>query len=186
MLHTDEGELASCLEIARNALTHLIIRNVPSEFVKWNHKITAVRHGHNATTGVTAITLDLGANRTATYDFVSAPTVLLTDIKPLYSGAQFVTVTLRNASTKYPHLAKLNDSGTLCALGGGHRGPQDSIRMYAAVSTPHEHWATACQHGAVGLAGPGEGRGRRRRQRRRPRTMIWFCPKMADRRWRTC
>lgn len=59
-----------------------------------------------------------------------------------------MTVTLRNASTKYPHLVELNGSGTLCALGGGngimtHRGPQDSIRVYAAVSTPLEHWAQA-------------------------------------------
>jgi 2-polyprenyl-6-methoxyphenol hydroxylase-like FAD-dependent oxidoreductase len=73
---------------------------------------------------------------------------LLTDIKPFYSGSQFVTVTVRNASTKYPHLVELNGSGTLLALGGGngimtHRGPQDSIRVYAAVSTPHEHWAKA-------------------------------------------
>ena len=155
VLHTDEGELASRPEIARNALTNLLIKNVSSDFVKWNHKITAVRDAHNATTGATEITLDLGANGTATYDFVvgadgawSQVRKLLTDIKPFYSGAQFVTVTLRNASTKYPHLVELNGSGTLHALGGGngimtHRGPQDSIRVYAAVSTPHEHWAKA-------------------------------------------
>ncbi|KAK9349783.1 hypothetical protein V1523DRAFT_447976 [Lipomyces doorenjongii] len=61
--------------------------------------------------------------------------------------------TVRNASTKYPHLVELNGSGTLCALcalGGGngimtHRGPQDSIRVYAAVSTPYEHWASPLQ-----------------------------------------
>jgi 2-polyprenyl-6-methoxyphenol hydroxylase-like FAD-dependent oxidoreductase len=155
VLHTDEGELSSRPEIARNALTNLLIKNVSSDFVKWNHKITAVRHAHNATTGATEITLDLGANSTATYDFVvgadgawSRVRKLLTDIKPFYSGAQFVTVTLRNASTKYPHLVELNGSGTLYALGGGngimtHRGPQDSIRVYAAVSTQHEHWAKA-------------------------------------------
>ncbi|MCJ1301205.1 hypothetical protein MMC08_004004 [Hypocenomyce scalaris] len=155
VLHTDEGELASRPEIPRNALTDLLIKNVSSDIVKWNHKITAVRHAHNATTGATEITLDLGANGTATYDFVvgadgawSWVRKLLTDIKPFYSGAQFVTVTLRNASTKYPHLVELNGSGMLSALGGGngimtHRGPQDSIRVYAAVSTPHEHWAKA-------------------------------------------
>ena len=155
VLHTDEGENASRPEIPRNALTNLLIKNVSSDSVKWNHKITAVRHAHNTTTGAIEITLDLGANGTVTYDFVvgadgawSGVRKLLTDIKPFYSGAQFVTATLRNASTKYPHLVELNGSGTLSALGDGngimtHRGPQDSIRVYAAVSTPHEHWAKA-------------------------------------------
>jgi 2-polyprenyl-6-methoxyphenol hydroxylase-like FAD-dependent oxidoreductase len=155
VLHTDEGEFASRPEIARNALTKLLIENVPSDFVKWSHKTTAVRDTRNATTGAKEITLDLGANGTATYDFVvgadgawSRVRKLLTDVKPFYSGAQYVTVTVRNASTKYPHLVELSGSGTLCALGSGngimtHRGPQDSIRVYAAVSTPHEHWAKA-------------------------------------------
>jgi hypothetical protein len=68
--------------------------------------------------------------------------------QPFYSGAQYVTATVRHVSTKYPHLVRLSGSGTLCALGGGNgimtqRGPQDSIRVYAGVSTPHEHWAAA-------------------------------------------
>ena len=70
MLHTDEGELASRPEIPRNALTKLLFKNVSSDFVKWNHKITALRHAHNPTTGATEIALDVGANSTATYDFV--------------------------------------------------------------------------------------------------------------------
>ncbi|KAJ8097677.1 salicylate hydroxylase [Lipomyces tetrasporus] len=133
VLHTDEGELASRPEIARNALTKLLIENLPSDFV--NDRDHA---------------LDLGANGTATYDFVvgadgawSRVRKLLTDFKPYYSGAQLVTVTVKNS-----HLVELNGSGTLYALGGGngmitYRGPQDSIRVYAAVSAPREHWAKA-------------------------------------------
>ena len=155
VLHTDEGELAYRPEIARNALTNLLLKNVSSDFVKWNHKIEAVRHIHNATTGVTEIALDLGDKGTAIHDFVvgadgawSRVRKLLTDVKPFYSGAQMVTVTLRNASTKYPHLVELNGSGTLYALGGGngimtHRGPQDSIRVYAVLKTPQENWTNA-------------------------------------------
>lgn len=155
VLHTDEGELASRPEIARNALTNLLIQNIPSDIIKWNHKITTVRSSRNSTTGATEITLDLGANGIAAYDFVvgadgawSRIRKLLSDAQPLYSGAQYVTATVRHVSTKYPHLVKLCGSGSLCALGGGNgimtqRGPQDSIRMYAAVSTPHEHWAAA-------------------------------------------
>jgi 2-polyprenyl-6-methoxyphenol hydroxylase-like FAD-dependent oxidoreductase len=155
VLHTDEGELSTRPEIPRNALTSLLIEKVPEDCVRWNHKITAVRDARNATTGATEITLDLGTNGSETFNFVvgadgawSRVRQLLTDVKPFYSGAQYLTVTARNASTKFPHLVSLNGSGTLLALGGGngimtHRGPQDSIRVYAAVSTRHEHWVQA-------------------------------------------
>lgn len=155
LLHTDEGELAYRPEIPRNALTKLLLQSVPSNLIKWNHKITTVRRNRNVTTGATEISIDLGENGAATYDFVvgadgawSQIRKLLSDAQPFYSGTQLVTATVRNVSTKYPHLAELSGSGALQALGGGkgimtHRGPQDSIRVYAAVSTPHEQWAAA-------------------------------------------
>lgn len=155
VLHTDNGELSTRPEISRHALTGILLKKVPSDGIKWDHKITDVREARNATTGATEITLDLGANGTATYDFVvgadgawSRVRKLLTDVKPSYTGAQYVTATLRNASTNFPHLAELSGTGALAALGGGngimtHRGPQDSIRVYAGVSTPHENWAEA-------------------------------------------
>ncbi|KAF2462812.1 salicylate hydroxylase [Lindgomyces ingoldianus] len=160
VLHTDDGEHSTRPEVARNALTKLLLENILGDFIKWNHKVTAVQRARNATTNAIEIMLDLGANGTETYDFVvgadgawSRVRKLLTDVTPFYSGAQFITATLRNASSKYPHLVALSGSGTLSALGGGngiltHRGPQDSIRVYAAVSTSHEHWAEA-----VGLGG---------------------------------
>lgn len=159
ILHVDEGsELESRPEIARNALTSLLIRNIPPDTIKWEHKILAVRSDRDPTTGAVEITFDLGAaNGTAAYDFVVGADgawsrirslLLRSDVRPVYSGAQYVTATARHVSTKYADLAALSGPGTLCALGGGNgiltqRGPQDSIRLYAAVSTPHEHWAAA-------------------------------------------
>ena len=152
VLHTDEGELASRPEISRNALTKLLIRNIPLDFIKWKHKIINVQSHRNSTTAATEISFDLGRNGTAVYDFVvgadgawSQIRKLLSDTQPFYTGAQYVTATVRHVSSKYPHLLKLSGSGTLCALGGGNailtqRGPQDSIRLYAAVSTPDQHW----------------------------------------------
>jgi 2-polyprenyl-6-methoxyphenol hydroxylase-like FAD-dependent oxidoreductase len=160
VLHTDEGGLESRPEIARNSLTSLLIQNVPTDIIKWNHKITAVRSDRNITTGATEITLDLGTNGSATYDFVTGADgawsrirKLLSDAQPFYSGEQYITATVRHVSTEYPHLLELTGSGTLCALGGNNgimtqRGPQDSIRVYAAVSTPDKDWATT-----VGLKG---------------------------------
>lgn len=152
VLHTDEGEISNRPEIARNALTSLFLKNISPDFVKWNHKITAIRDARNKTTGATEITLDLGPNGSATYDFVvgadgawSRVRKLLTDVKPFYSGAHLIIATMRNATTKFPHLVELSGSGMMSALGGGngimtHRGPQDSIRVYACVKVSHD-WA---------------------------------------------
>ncbi|KAK9457174.1 salicylate hydroxylase [Dipodascopsis uninucleata] len=155
VMHTDEGELESRPEIARNALTNLLRHSVPSDLIQWNHKITTVRSNRNATTGATEITLDLGTRGAATYDFVvgadgawSRVRQLLSNVLPFYSGAQLLMATVRHVSTQYPHLVELCGSGMMNALGNcngimTHRGPQDSIRVYAAVSTPQEHWVAA-------------------------------------------
>ena len=152
VLHADEGELESRPEIARNALTTLLIGKIPSEIIKWDHKITSVQSNRNASTGVIEFTLYLGSNGTATYDFIvgadgawSKIRKLVSDVQPHYSGAQILTAVLRHASGNYPHLLELTGSGTLCALGGCNammtqRGPQDSIRLYAAVSTEDVNW----------------------------------------------
>ena len=153
VLHTDKGELRSRPEIPRNALSELFINNIPSDMIKWNHKIMSIKSAYNVSTGAKEISIDSGAKGTATYDFVvgadgawSRVRKLLTDSKPFYSGAQWITATARQASTKYPHLSELVGSGTFSALGRckgimSQRGPQDSIRMYLALSTPEEHWA---------------------------------------------
>lgn len=152
ILFADEGELDYRPEIPRNALTKLLMQNLPEGTIKWNHKISAVRSEHNPETGATEMVVDLGPRGTSTFDFVvgadgawSKVRRLLTDVKPRYTGVQYVTATVRHASVNHPHLVALNGSGTIMALGGGngiltHRGPQDSIRVYAAVSTPEEAW----------------------------------------------
>jgi 2-polyprenyl-6-methoxyphenol hydroxylase-like FAD-dependent oxidoreductase len=155
VVHSDDGGLTSRPEIARNALTKLLLQNLPENIIKWNHKITSVQSNRNATTGAIEITLDLGVDGTATYDFVvgadgawSRVRRLLSDVLPSYSGEQFITATMRNVSTKYPHLDKLCGSGSFSAIGHcngimSQRGPQDSIRAYAVITTPKEHWAEA-------------------------------------------
>lgn len=154
VLHTDEGELASRPEIPRNSLTSLLLQSIPRDSIKFGQKISAVTSSRNEATGATEITLDLGVNGTEKYDFVigadgawSRVRKLLTDTQPFYSGEFYLTATLRYASKNYPHLLKVSGTGALAALGGknaimSHRGPQDSIRVYAAVSTADENWVT--------------------------------------------
>lgn len=158
-LHTDQGELSSRPEIARNALTKLLLGAVAPGAVKWECKVLSVDSARTDT-GTTEVTLDLGTDGKATYDFVvgadgawSRVRAMLTDVAPVYTGAQYVNATLRDATEKFPQLVDLVGSGTMMALGGGrgimtHRGPQDSIRLYNAVKTPLVDWAKD-----IGIAG---------------------------------
>ena len=66
-----------------------------------------------------------------------------------------MTATIRHVSTRYPHLAALSGTGTMSALGHSnalitHRGPHDSLRLSAALSTPDEHWAATATAGLQG------------------------------------
>ncbi|KAK3682041.1 salicylate hydroxylase [Podospora appendiculata] len=154
VLHEHDGRLASRPEVPRNALANIFIENMPADIIKWDYKIFGAKRTRDEATGAVEITLDLGPNGTATYDLVvgadgawSRIRKLLSDVKPFYSGALLVAATMRHASTKYPHFVELNGPGTLMALGHRngiltHRGPQDSIRVWAAISTPDENWAS--------------------------------------------
>ncbi|KAK3331843.1 salicylate hydroxylase [Cercophora scortea] len=153
IVHEHDGQHASRPEIPRNALANMFMERMPTDIIKWDHKIFSATRTRNEITGAVEISLDLGPNGTATYDFVvgadgawSRIRKLLSDIKPFYSGALLVAAVMRHASTKYPHLVELNGPGSLMALGHHngiltHRGPQDSIRVSAAISTADEEWA---------------------------------------------
>lgn len=124
ILHWDEGELASRPEIARNSLTKLLLQNISSDIIRWNHKVLSVGSNRNPSTGASEIILDLVVNGTTVYDFVvgadgawSRVRQMLSNIAPFSSDSLFVTATVRNVSIKYPHLLKVNGSGTLHALG---------------------------------------------------------------------
>ena len=163
VLHSDEGELSTRPEIARNALTALLLQHLPTDSIKWSHKIVSASSSRNTSTGATEITLtfDLSTDNTnsstAIHDLVigadgawSRIRPLLSPVCPSYAGAQYLTATIRHISTKHPQLLPLVGSGSMCALGGRNgimtqRGPQDSLRLYAAISTPDETWSDSCK-----------------------------------------
>lgn len=139
VLHADEGGLASRPEIARHNITRLMLEVVPQEAIHWKHKILSARR-EDESTGKT--TLELQNNQgeivSDTFDLVvgadgawSKVRALLTDIKPEPSKLHYVTLIIKNISTRFPALAKLVGKGTYMALANGHglasqRGPQDS------------------------------------------------------------
>ena len=158
VLHTDRGELSERPEISRHALTKLLISHLPADHIKWGHKLLVATSF--ITSGHTEIELDFGPHGKQTFDFVigadgawSKVRNLLTDVKPHYAGTHNITLTIREITKKYPHLAELVGPGSLAALGNRHgvmsqRGPQDSSRIYIFLTIQDEHFAAT-----AGLAG---------------------------------
>lgn len=144
ILYADEGELSERPEISRNALTALLLENLPAHTIKWNHKLSSASHSAGRTE------LDFGPNGKHTFDLIvgadgawSKIRNLVTAEKPAYAGVHNVTLTIRNVTTKYPNLAKFVGPGSFSALGLKHgvmsqRGPQDSARIYCFLTTKED------------------------------------------------
>lgn len=160
ILYKDEGELSERPEISRHALTKLLITHLPTDRIKWGHKLLSATSSTPSKSGHSEIELDFGSHGRETFDLVigadgawSKVRSLLTNVKPQYVGTQNVTLTIRELTKKYPHLAELVGSGSFSALGDKHgvmsqRGPQDSTRIYIFLTIEDEHFPTA-----AGLAG---------------------------------
>ncbi|KAJ6787460.1 hypothetical protein PWT90_08734 [Aphanocladium album] len=132
-------------EISRNNLAQLLLTRIPADSVRWDHKLLSASQ---PAPGVTE--LDFGNGRKHEFDLVigadgawSRVRTLVTPVRPKYTNAQVVTITIRHITEKYPHLAKLVGSGSFSALGHRHgvvsqRGPMDSARIYLWLTTTDE------------------------------------------------
>jgi 2-polyprenyl-6-methoxyphenol hydroxylase-like FAD-dependent oxidoreductase len=152
ILHVNKGSRARP-EISRNNLTKLLMSNVPIERILWGHKLVSATTLHES--GSIKTELDFGSHGKHTFDLVvgadgawSKVRNLLTDTKPHYTGMQLITVTIREITRKYPHLAKLVGSGSFVSLGNRHavisqRGTIDSSRTFLWLSIPDEDFASA-------------------------------------------
>ena len=145
-------------EISRNNLTKLLLGGIPAGGVKWNHRLLSA--AKTLTSGDNKTELDFGINGKQQFDLVvgadgawSRVRKLLTDTEPHYTGMQNITITIRNITKKYPHLAELIGSGSFTVLGNKHavisqRGPMDSARVYIWLTMPDK--ANATNFGLVG------------------------------------
>ncbi|OJJ36259.1 hypothetical protein ASPWEDRAFT_41468 [Aspergillus wentii DTO 134E9] len=153
ILHEDQGELSERPEIPRHALIQLLSSQLPAESIKWGHKLLSATA--LTTPSGTETELDFGPHGKHTFDLVvgadgawSRIRHLLTDVKPEYAEQQLITVTIRHVIAKYPHLAAMVGDGTFTALGMRHgvmthRGPQDSVRAYIALTTTDEDFGVS-------------------------------------------
>ncbi|KAH8897171.1 FAD/NAD(P)-binding domain-containing protein [Thozetella sp. PMI_491] len=158
ILYEDEKAKAQRPEISRNNLTKLLSDKIPSNAIQWGYKLLSATTSDMS--GSAQIELDFGAHGKHAFDMVvgadgawSKVRPLVTEAQPHYAGLHLITVTVREITNKYPHLAKLVGSGSFAALGTGHnvvsqRGPIDSSRIYIMLSIDDEHFATTS-----GLAG---------------------------------
>lgn len=154
LVWSDEGEGSNRPEIPRASLVDMLVRSLPESAIRWNTKVSAVRT-EQLRAGQTEVVITHGNGNETTADLVigadgawSKTRKLLTQIKPVYTGLQYITVTARHITDKHPHVLDTIGSGASFALGNGHgimthRGPQDSMRVYIAVKTSDERWADA-------------------------------------------
>ncbi|KAK6088048.1 hypothetical protein SCUP234_01114 [Seiridium cupressi] len=143
ILHSDEGG-GVMPEISRHALTKMLISHIPADRILWEHKLLkASPRGSNTSQQE----LDFGPHGIHTADLVigadgawSRIRSLLSEKKPFYSGFTFITLTITDLDTRFPHLAELVGQGTFAAPGDGNvvmcqRGARRSTRIYLAVNT---------------------------------------------------
>ncbi|KAI5460604.1 salicylate hydroxylase [Mariannaea sp. PMI_226] len=147
-------------EISRNNLMKLLLTHIPPENIKWGHRLLSAAKLTTISSGYSKIELDFGVHGKQAFDLVvgadgawSKVRKLLTEVKPHYTGMQIITITIKQITKKYPHLADLVGSGSFSSLGNKHavisqRGPLDSARIYLWLSQPSEDFAVIS-----GLAG---------------------------------
>ena len=137
-------------EISRLKILQLFLAHIPASACKWDHKLLSATR--SAVSGSEEIELDFGSKGKHSFDLVigadgawSKVRNLLTDVKPSYSGFHWTTASIRQITTKHPHLASLIGTGSFIVLGNHHgivsqRSTQDSARIYTLISTSDEHF----------------------------------------------
>lgn len=153
ILHHDGGELSQRPEISRHALIKLLASQLPPDMISWGHKLMSAKEISTAA-GI-GVELDFGSNGKHDFDLAvgadgawSQLRKMLTQVKPCYVGKQSITLTIRQVTTKYPHLDALIGRGSFSALGLRHavmsqRGPQGSARIYVFLTIPEEQAAAS-------------------------------------------
>ncbi|CAG9947088.1 unnamed protein product [Clonostachys rosea f. rosea IK726] len=153
VLYTHGGGDGLRPEISRNNLAKLLSRNIPSANIKWGHKLISATRRTTPTHVETE--LDFGVHGKQAFDLVigadgawSKVRGLLTNVQPQFTNMYIITLTIKNITSKYPHLAKLVGTGSFSSLGKKHgvmsqRGPIDSSRLYLWLTIPDEDFGAS-------------------------------------------
>ena len=136
-------------EIARNALTDLLISSIPEERIRWEHKLTDVARSKNSDTQWTVHFSHQGNNISQDFDHIigadgawSKVRPLLTETNPHFSSINCITLTIPHITTEIPTLAEMIGKGSYYASGDkkavmAQRGSLDSARIYLMIQSPN-------------------------------------------------
>lgn len=132
-------------EIDRKVLRELMLASLDPQAIHWGVRIDQVLARPDGryelkTAGGTLGPFDLVIGADGAWSKARA---LLTDVRPVYTGATFVELWLNDVDHRHPALSALVGRGTMFAMHGGagliaQRNGNASIRVYAAFRTSPE------------------------------------------------
>jgi 2-polyprenyl-6-methoxyphenol hydroxylase-like FAD-dependent oxidoreductase len=151
-------------EVDRGDLRRMLIDSIPSEMIRWGHKVASVtaigdgRHGITFSNGSTAI-CDVLTGADGAWSKVRP---LLSGSKPLYTGTCFIETFLSDGDTRHKASADAIGSGTCMAVAPGkgilaHRNADGTLKTYVALNKP-ESWIASfdSREARASLAGVAE------------------------------
>ncbi|GAA5018205.1 FAD-dependent oxidoreductase [Streptomyces siamensis] len=157
----DDGAQGERPEVSRGVLRDLLLGSLPDGTVRWGAKVTGARTLDDGRHEVTladgeSFTADLLVGADGAWSKVRP---LLSGAVPEYAGVSFVELHLLDADVRHPASAAVVGGGMLFALGDekgflGHRDPDGSLHVYAALRAP-AGWAAS---GALDFAEPAAAR----------------------------
>jgi len=140
------GQTSKQPEVDRGDLRRMLIGSIPSEMIRWSHKVASVtpmgggRHEVAFSNGSTAV-CDVLVGADGAWSKVRP---LVSGAKPLYTGTCFIETFLSDGGTRYKASADAIGLGTCMAVAPGkgilaHRNADGTLKAYIAVNKP-ESW----------------------------------------------
>jgi 2-polyprenyl-6-methoxyphenol hydroxylase-like FAD-dependent oxidoreductase len=132
-------------EVPRGDLRRILLNSLPSDTVRWGHKVIAVspleggRHMVTFADGST-VTTDLLVGADGAWSRVRP---LLSEAKPAYVGTSFIETYLHDADTRHKASAEAVGGGALFAVAPGkgifaHREPNGVLHTYVELNKPKD------------------------------------------------